>query len=126
MSILDRVAPPPGAVLVRVLADGPEWLDHLPAVPGGDVVTASVSDVALRPTGPEQLADRGYRVVGVLQPRAPGTRTAVVDLLVEAAVAQRHPAWWRQLLEIADTAYDLRLGPVQRALGPQISLHVRG
>lgn len=124
MDWAQRLAPPPGAVLVRVRADSPAWIDQLPALPPGDEVTVSVSDAALRAVPSDTLARTGYRIVGVHPWRAATDGHGTVDLLVTAAIADRHPRWWRDLLAVADRAFDLRLGPVQRVLGQEIALHL--
>ena len=124
MEHVERLAPPPGAVLVRVRADSPSWIHRVPAVPAGDVVTVSVSDAALREVASADLLHRGYRIVGVHPWRAATDGHGAVDLLVTAALVERAPAWWQQLLLVADRAFDLRLGPVQRVLGQEIALHL--
>lgn len=124
MATVERLAPPPGAVLVRVRADGPSWIDRVPAVPAGHVVTVSVSDPTLRGVASEDLLRCGYRIVGVHPWRAATDGHAAVDLLVTAPLVEAAPAWWRALLAVADRAFDLRLGPVQRVLGQEIALHL--
>lgn len=120
----ERLAPPPGAVLVRVRADGPEWIHRVPPVPGGEVVTVSVSDVALRAVPSADLLRSGYRIVGVHPWRAATDGHGAVDLMVRARLADGAPGWWQDLLVVADRAFDLRLGPVQRVLGQEIALHL--
>lgn len=124
MEHVERLAPPPGAVLVRVRADAPDWIHRVPAVPAGDVVTVSVSDTALREVPSADLLARGYRIVGVHPWRAATDGHGAVDLLVTAALIDHHPGWWQRLLGVADRAFDLRLGPVQRVLGQEIALHL--
>lgn len=121
MRPIDRLAPPPGAVLVRTRASGPDWVARLPTVPHGGVVTASVGHPRLRAVPAADLLASGYRVVGVH-----GTRPDddTVDLLVHAGLVEAHPHWWQQLVAIADRAFDLRHGPVQRVLGREIALHL--
>jgi hypothetical protein len=117
----ERLAPPPGALLVRVATTGPSWVGRLPPVPGGLEITVSVSAPDQREIPSDRLAASGYRIVGCHP-----NRTGTVDLLVPASVIAAHPDWWRQVLAVADRAFDLRLGPVQRILGAEISLHLRG
>jgi hypothetical protein len=124
MATVERLAPPPGAVLVRVRADAPTWIARVPAVPAGHVVTVSVSDAALREVASEDLLRCGYRIVGVHPWRAATDDHGSVDLLVTAPLVADHPRWWRDLLAVADRAFDLRLGPVQRVLGQEIALHL--
>lgn len=124
MGTVERLAPPPGAVLVRVRADTPSWIERLPVVPGRGIVTVSVSDPRLREVPDAALAHGGYRVVGVHPGRPATDGHGSVDLLVTSLLIESHPAWWRALLMIADRAFDLRLGPVQRVLGQEIVLHL--
>lgn len=124
MGTVERLAPPPGAVLVRVRADTPAWIDRLPVVPGRGIVTVSVSDPTLREVPSAALERGGYRIVGVHPWRPATDGHGSVDLLVTSLLIETHPAWWRDLLRIADRAFDLRLGPVQRVLGQEIVLHL--
>ena len=117
----ERLAPPPGALLVRVATTGPSWIDRLPPVPGQHEITVSLSDPTQREIPSARLAASGYRIVGCHP-----NHTDTVDLLVPAAVIADHREWWREVLAVADRAFDLRLGPVQRILGAEISLHLRG
>lgn len=117
----DRLAPPPGSVLVRTRAVGPDWATRLPAVPRGNLVTASVGSPRLRAVPAADLLASGYRVVGV---HGTTSDDDTVDLLVRASLVDAHPGWWRQLRAVADRAFDLRHGPVQRVLGHEIALHL--
>lgn len=122
MALADQLAPPPGAVLVRTRAVDRDWVGRLPAVPQGHLVTASVSHPHLREVAPAALLASGYRVVGIHGSGSADDPT--VDLLVRAALVQDHPQWWRRLSAVAERAFDLRHGPVQRVLGREISLHL--
>jgi hypothetical protein len=124
VALVERLAPPPGAVLVRTRADGPDWIDRLPAVPAGRHVTVSVSHPDLRAVPAHLLLQRGYRIVGVHPWRAATDGHGSVDLLVHANLIESAPAWWQTLVAVADRAFDLRLGPVQRVLGDEIALHL--
>lgn len=124
MATTEHLVPPPGAVLVRVRADSPAWISRVPPVPGGAVVTVSVSDPPLREVPSADLLRCGYRIVGVHPWRAATDGHRTVDLLVTASLIQDQPAWWRQLLTVAERAFDLRLGPVQRVLGQELALHL--
>ena len=124
MDPAERIAPPPGAVLVRVRADGPAWIHRVPPVPSGHLVTVSVSDAALREVPGADLLRCGYRIVGVHPWRAATDGHGAVDLLVTAPLIEAHPAWWQGVVAVADRAFDLRLGPVQRVLGQEIALHL--
>lgn len=124
MDIVERLAPPPGAVLVRVRAGTPAWIREVPPVPDAQVVTVSVSDARLREVTSADLLACGYRIVGVHPWRAATDGHGAVDLLVTAPLIEAHPVWWRELLAVADRAFDLRLGPVQRVLGQELALHL--
>ena len=115
------VAPALGATLIRLHADGPGWIDRLPPVPVGEVVTVTVSDVALRQVPPQRLLETGYRVVGM---HPPTTDRPTVDLLVPAELAAGHVDFLRDLIRRADRAFDLRMGPVQLVLGPELAIHL--
>lgn len=124
MGTVERLAPPPGAVLVRVRADSPSWISRVPPLPRGEVVTVSVSEPSLREVPSQDLRRCGYRIVGVHPWRPATDGHGTVDLLVTAALIDTWPSWWRQLLSVADRAFDLRLGPVQRVLGQELALHL--
>ena len=111
-------------MLVRVRADAPTWISAVPPVPAGEVVTVSVSDPGLRDVATADLLRCGYRIVGVHPWRAATDGHGTVDLLVTATLIEQHPRWWRELLAVADRAFDLRLGPVQQVLGQEIALHL--
>lgn len=122
MGPVDQLVPPPGAVLVRTRATGPGWVTGLPVVPTGHLVTASVGDPRLREVPAADLLATGYRVVGVHA--ATEADRWSVDLLVRADLVAAHPRWWQHLVAVADRAFDLRHGPVQRVLGREIALHL--
>ncbi len=135
MPIIDPpIAVPEGAVLVRVPASDRSWVRGLPAVPGGHVLTVTVSHPALLPVPVDALVAGGYRIAGVPE-RAGAEHTtggssdvggrSTVDVLVPVEVQERYPAWWRDLLGRADRAFDLRLGPVVRVLAAELALHLR-
>jgi hypothetical protein len=114
---------PPGAVLVRVFAHGLSWVRSLPAVPVGTTVTVTVSSERLRRVPADDLVSQGYRIVGV-HPDRPRGRGDVVDLFVTAELQAARPDWFRELLEVADRAFDCELGPVRHLLGGQLALHL--
>lgn len=116
----DGLAPPAGGALVRVHADDGSWIDRLPPVPGSNVVTVSISDTAQRAVADRDLARSGYRIVGP-QPRS--RLPQGVELLVSAELMAAEPGWWQALLEVADRAFDLRLGPVQLVMGNHLTVH---
>lgn len=119
----DCLAPPTGGALVRVHADDGSWVHRLPTVPRGCTITVSTATAAQREVGAADLLHSGYRITG----RQPSSRLpAAVELLVNADMMAAEPAWWRQLLTVADRAFDLRLGPVQAVMGSHLRAHQNG
>ncbi|MBW3621202.1 MAG: hypothetical protein KY461_13235 [Actinobacteria bacterium] len=118
----ERATPPAGAVLVRVFAHGLSWVRSLPVVPDGATVTATVSNPRLRRVPADDLVSHGYRVVGTSATRPRGAGD-VVDLLVPRELRLAHEGWFRELLGLADRAFDCDLGPVRRLLGAELALH---
>lgn len=115
----DSLAPPTGAVLLRLVAHDGSWLLRLPEVPGRRTLSVTVGGAEHRAVASTDLARLGYRVVGSTgDPRH-------VEVLVPVSMAEAHPAWFLAALAVADRAFDLRHGPVQRLLGPVIGLHAR-
>lgn len=113
---------PSDSTMLRIVVDGPGWAAQLPAVPEGYVVTATVSSLELiSDRGP--LEERGYRFAGIVRTSVlpPGVET--VDLVVPAALAADHPAWWHSAASCADRAFPLAFGPVLRALADLIRVH---
>lgn len=116
--------PPPSAafteqaVLVRLAANDRSWVASLPAVPGDRVLTVSVGRAGLLPVPAEELAARGYRVVGVAHTLGPH-----VDVLVPLSLQSHHPTWWESMIRRAERVFDLRLGPVRLVLAEELQLH---
>lgn len=110
-------------MLVRIPATGTDWAGRLPPVPGGRVLTVSVGDPALLGVPADDLVSAGYRIVGLVPG---GTATMRVDVLVPAALRTGEVAWWRALLAGAERVFDLRMGPVQHVLGPELAAHLAG
>lgn len=108
---------------MRVAVRGSGWVRRLPVVPRGDTVTVTVSTEPLRHVPADDLVSHGYRLVGV---HGTGRRdtTAVADVLVPRELQLAHPTWWRQLLDVADRAFDCELGPVRVVLGAELALHL--
>ena len=104
------------------IADG-AWVERLPPAPGNPEsapVTVSFDDVELAARDRTGVTALGYRVVGT------GAVSEVHDaahLLVSLSLVERHPRWWRALLDIAARVYDLRFGPVQMALREVLRVH---
>lgn len=117
----DALAAPAGSALVRVHADGPEWIDRLPPVPAGHVVTVSLGSRAQASVTDDALAATGYRIVG---PQPSTSLPTAVELLVTGELMAIDPAWWSRLLGVADQAFDLRLGPVQLVMGNHLPVHL--
>ncbi len=118
-----RATTPPGAVLVRVPADGPGWARSLPPVPSGTSVTVTVSDPALARVPADDLIGTGYRIAGVVETSV-GPATSAVTLLVGPTLRTLEPTWFRALLGMADRTLHCDLGPVQRAFASTIQLHL--
>lgn len=117
----DGLAAPPGAALVRVLATNGGWIHRLPDVPGGHEVTVAIGTAAHRDVADLELLRSGYRIVG---PQPQSRLPEGVELLVTAELMTAHPRWFRALLDVADAAFDLRLGPVQRVMGTHLTPHM--
>lgn len=117
----EGLAAPAGSALVRVLAEDARWIDKLPPVPAGHVVTVAVGSTAHRDVTDDALVATGYRIVG----RQPATSLpTAIELLVPGALMADEPAWWSRLLGVADQAFDLRLGPVQMVMGNHLPVHL--
>lgn len=117
----DGLAAPAGAALVRVLATDGTWIRRVPEVPNGATVTVSIGTRAHRDVSDLDLLRSGYRIVG---PHPGSSLPKGVELLVPGDLMASEPAWWRALLEVADQAFDLRLGPVQVVLGNHLTPHL--
>ena len=111
-----------GDVLVRIRAADRGWARALPPVPSGEPLTVSVGGRDLLPIPGDDLVAAGYRLVGVAteERRTAGT----IDVLVPAALRHEHPDWWRSFAPLAERVFDLRLGPVQLVLAPELDLHL--
>lgn len=119
-----RELPPPsdGSVLVRVRANGPDWISRLPVVPADRVLTVTVGHPCLLPVAADDLIAGGYRIVGATdEERSFGS---CVDVFVPASLREDHPHWWRRLVDVADRVFDLRMGPVRAVLGEELELHL--
>lgn len=116
----------PDAALLRVPVD-PRWADPrcscpLPAVPDGQVVTASVNS----PSAEGVLLTlelRGYRPVGVQSAPLLPPGLAFVDLLAPVSLAVEAPDWWRQVAACADRVLPLACGPVHTLLRQLLTVH---
>lgn len=109
------------AVLVRLAATDRRWVASLPAVPGDRALTVSVGRPGLLPVPADDLATRGYRVVGVATRVGP-----YVDVLVPLSLQASEPTWWESLIRRAERVFDLRLGPVRLVLAEELELHAAG
>jgi hypothetical protein len=111
-----------GAVLVRVRADGPEWVGRLPSAPAAWVLTVTVGHPSLLPVSVDELLASGYRIVGVA--RDGESFGSCVDVFVPAQLREQAPAWWDEMTRAADRIFDLRMGPVWSVLGQELELHL--
>lgn len=110
-------------LLVRIPVRGPRWWAALPPVPPGQRVTVTLGRADLLPSDVSQPTTRGYEVVGVASDRRPiGT---VVDVYLPAELQRHFPGYTTALLERADRAFDLAMGPVQLVLAPELAMHRR-
>jgi hypothetical protein len=113
-----------GGILVRLRAASELWIERVPPVPGGHVLTATVSSQALARIPADELVSRGIRIVGRHVPPKVGRGT--VDLLVPTALAEDGGAWLRQLVAEAERVFDLSHGPVRLVFADEIETHVTG
>lgn len=111
------------AVLVRVAVQGRGWPRLLPATPRGVMLTVTVGHPRLLPVAEDELRRAGYRVAGVTDARQPLDRS--IDVLVPTSLHETEPIWWAALFARAERVFDLRHGPVQHVLAPQLALHAR-
>ncbi len=114
---------PDGALLVRVAACGPGWASSLPEIPDGSEATVTLGRPELLPVDTAAARTRGYRIVGT----ASGDRPIgdVVDVLVPWELRVEAPGWWDQLVATAQRVFDPGLGPVQRMLQAELTVHLR-
>lgn len=112
---------PPGAAIVRLIGAGSAWLERLPGVPRPHILTVTITEPSQRDVASTLLEERGYRIAGQVRADA-----AHIDVLVPIAIAQSERDFFVALLAVGDKAFDLRLGPVQRLLGPAIAGHRLG
>ena len=109
-----------GPVLVRIDASADGWVRGLPSVPDGRRIGVTVSSEPLCSCA-DELAERGYDLVGVVPGRAAGTHA---DLLVTAAAREDAARWFAALLLVASRVFDLRFGPVQAVLHAELAAHL--
>lgn len=114
---------PEGTLLVRVAATDRGWARRLPPVPGRWTLTVTVGRSDLAPVPADDLVAGGYRIVGVAAAHRP--LGPLVDVCVPPQLRAAHPAWWRELVHLADRVFDPRLGPVARVLAAELDLHRR-
>jgi len=117
----EGLAAPAGSALVRVLSEDASWIDELPPVPAGHVVTVAIGSTAQRAVSDDALAATGYRIVG---PQPATSLPPAIELLVPGSLMVADPLWWSRLLGVADQAFDLRLGPVQMVMGNHLPVHL--
>lgn len=110
-------------LLVRVAVDDAAWAETLPPVEDHGTLTVTVGHPDLVPTSLGATCARGYRIVGVASASRPVG--SVVDVLLTAEARARWPQLAAALLARAERVFDLRMGPVQAVLAPQIRLHTQ-
>jgi len=109
---------------VRLRAASELWIDRVPPVPFGHIVTATVSGKALADVPTDELVARGVRVVGRHVPPRLGRGT--VDLLVPTTLVESPTGWFQQLVSEAEQVFDLAHGPVQHVFAAEIATHLAG
>jgi hypothetical protein len=107
---------------VELRAEQPAWVEDLPPAPVDGRVTASFGTTPLTARDRAAVAELGYEPVGTA---VVGHADEVVHLMVPLALVERHPRWWRAVLDAATRVFDLRFGPVQLALRTVIETHRR-
>jgi hypothetical protein len=122
--IRDRTYASSGAsVLVRIQPDAEgNWLDSLPAVPDGAIVSVSATS-ALITEHAEALGALGYVVAGAFPTGGGDTVTDLVDLVVPTDLIEDDPGWWRHVRAIAWRALPVMHGPVARVHAQLLGRH---
>lgn len=114
--------------LVRLPARAGAWVESVPPVPDGHVVTVSFSTHAAAEEHGDAFALLGYRGVPppALGPPAPPSDGSgdVAWLVVSSALARAHPLWWRSVRAHADAVFPLALGPVVARYGDVLHAHL--
>lgn len=119
-----RIAPPSGALLIRMVVSGPAALMALPRVPAPHTVTITCSDASARARLDEgALARLGYRLVGNHTASTDGSMLELL-LLARSALLDAQPAWATAVLAKADRVFDCDLGPVQYLFGALLDCHL--
>ena len=106
---------------VEVAVEDGSWIERLPPAPASHAVTVSFDDVELAARDRTAVTDLGYAVVGTA---GVGHAADVAHPLVPLRTTERHPRWWRTMVDLASRIYDLRFGPVQMALTEVLALHL--
>lgn len=109
------------ALCVEVAVDDGAWVESLPPAPGTRQVSVSFDSAELGARDRSAITELGYRVVGT---GPVGHTSDVAHLMVSWDTVERHPRWWRALLDLAARVYDLRFGPVQLALRSVLDVHL--
>lgn len=108
-------------VLVRVAVRGDRWAEEIPPAPEDADVSVSFSTEEAADLHGAALQLLGYRVVVVPPGLPPGEPTA--DFLVGRELIGARPGWSRALLERAQAAFDLALGPAAVMLAGVVRAH---
>lgn len=110
-------------LLVRVEVSDDSWAATLPATPDDVVCTVTLGHPDLVPRSRAVACQRGYRIVGVATAERPVGHS--IDVYVPEALHRDAPGWFDELVASATRVFDLRMGPVQLVLAPQLQLHLR-
>lgn len=105
---------------VEIAVEDGAWVERLPPAPGSEPLTVSFDDIELAARDRTAVDELGYTVVGT---GGIGHARDVAHVLVPLPAVERHPRWWRALLDLAARVYDLRFGPVKLALADVLRVH---
>jgi hypothetical protein len=114
--------PAPDGALLRLAVDADAWAEGVPPAPRGADVTVSFSDVDTAALHGDALRLLGYRIVRPADAQAAGS--PVADFLITEALFDAHPTWARALVDQADRAFNLALGPVMASLTDALRPHL--
>lgn len=107
---------------MRIGARDRDWPELLPITPKNLRLTVTLGHPKLCPIT-DTAETRGYTVVGVASGHRP--IGACVDVWLPQFVLTRHADWVREFRSLAERVFDLRLGPVRFALGPELAMHAK-
>lgn len=107
---------------MRIGARDRDWPELLPEVPKNLQLTVTLGHPKLCPIT-DMAEERGYVIAGVASGHRP--IGACVDVWLPQFVLTRHSDWAMAFRELSERVFDLRLGPVRFALGPELALHAK-